>query len=57
MSIFNLHCPHNDGKECRYCHGVKAQEGWGFKGCFCHPLKGMFVAVIKECPLKAQKGG
>jgi hypothetical protein len=55
MSIFNLPCQHNDWKECRYCHGVKAQDGWRFKGCFCPPLKGKFLAEVKECPLKAQK--
>ena len=55
MSIFNLTCPHNNNKECEHCHGITAQDGWKFKGCFCSPFKGKFVAEIKECP-KAQKG-
>ena len=55
MSIFNLTCPRNNNKECEHCHGITAQDGWKFKGCFCSPFKGKFVAEIKECP-KAQKG-
>ena len=56
MSNFNLQCPYNDEKECGYCHSVQTQDGWRFKGCFCPPLKGMFIAEVKECPLKAKKG-
>ena len=50
MSIFNLPCPHNDNKECEHCHGITAQDGWKFKGCFHQPYKGKFVAEINECP-------
>lgn len=56
MSIFNLPCPHNEDKECEHCRGIKAQDGWKFKGCFCPPYRGKFIGEIKECPIKAQKG-
>lgn len=55
MKIFNLSCPHNDDKECEYCRGMAAQDGWKFRGCFFPPNKGKFVAKIKECPLKCRK--
>lgn len=54
MSIFNLPCPRNDNKECEYCHGITAQDGWRFKGCCHQPYKGKFVAEIIKCP-KSQK--
>lgn len=56
MNNFNLPCPHNDDKICEYCHGVKAQDGWRFRGCFYHPNKGKYIADVKECPLNTQKG-
>ena len=56
MSIFTLPCPHNDDKECKYCKGIAAQDGWRFRGCFCSPFKGKFIRDIKECPKKKQKG-
>ena len=56
MNIFNLPCPHNDDKICEHCHGVRAQDGWRFRGCFCHPNKGKYIAYVKECPLNTQKG-
>ena len=56
MSIFNLVCPHNNNKECEYCHMISAQDGWKFRGCFHSPYKGKFISEIKECPIVSQKG-
>lgn len=56
MNNFNLPCPHNDNKICEHCHGVKAQDGWRFRGCFCPPNKGKYIADVKDCPTNAQKG-
>ena len=56
MKNFYLPCPHNDDKECEYCKGITAQDGWRFRGCFFPPNKGKHVVGIKECPLKSQKG-
>lgn len=55
MSKFNLPCPHNNNKECEYCKGITAQDGWRFRGCFFPPNKGKYVADVKECPLGHRK--
>lgn len=55
MSKFNLPCPQNNDKECEHCHGVNAQDGWRFRGCFFPPNKGKYVADVRECPLKCRK--
>ena len=50
MSIFNVTCPHNNNKVCKYCRMICAQDGWKFRGCFHHPYKGKFISEIKKCP-------
>ena len=55
MSKFNLPCPQNNDRECDHCHGVNAQDGWRFRGCFCPPNRGKYVADVKECPLGHRK--
>lgn len=55
MSLFNSPCPHADGKECEHCRIITAQDGWTFRGCFCHPNKGKFIAEVKECPKKKKE--
>lgn len=35
---------------CEHCRYIKAQDGWGFHGCFCEPYKGKYVTQIENCP-------
>ena len=39
---------------CRDCNWVKAQDDWGFHGCFHKPYKGKWIVEIEKCPKESE---
>ena len=39
---------------CEDCKWVKAQDDWGFHGCFHKPYKGRWIAEIEYCPKESE---
>ena len=39
---------------CEHSKWVKAQDDWGFHGCFHEPYKGKWCAEIEYCPKESE---